>query len=59
MKPSMNSSTTLINLKSTGECGGGGGGRSASNGRKKWERSRKGEILYRREFLIDASLVGK
>ena len=60
MKPSINSSTTSINLKSTGKCGGdGGGGRSAGSGRRKWERSRKGEMLYRRECLIDASLIGK
>ena len=32
MKPLMNSSTTSINLKSTGECGGGSC-RSASDGR--------------------------
>ena len=60
MKPSIDSSTTSINLKSTSEYGGGGvGGGSAGSGRRKWEGSRKGELLYRRECLIHASLVGK
>ena len=60
MKPFMNSSVKSINLKSTGDCGGGGGGcRSAGSGRRKWERSRKGDMLYSRRCPIDASLVGK
>ena len=58
MKPSIDSSTISINLKSTSEYDVGGGG-SAGSGRRKWEGSRKGELLYRRECLIHASLVGK
>ena len=62
MKPLVNSSATSIKLKSTGDCGGGGGGgggSSAGSGRRKWKGSRKGEMLYSRRCLIDASLVGQ